>query len=92
VGGDPRGQAAAFGRFVAKIPAKRVPAAVTRIVSLYEAARRDGEPLLDYLKRVDPKLLAKELADLASLDAGNATEDDFVDYAETTEFRVIDEE
>ena len=91
VGGDPRGEAAAFGRFVAKIPAKRVPTAVERVVSLYEAGHTPGEPLLDYLKRVDVKWLAKELADLTSLDASNATEDDFVDYAETTEFRVLDE-
>lgn len=92
VGGDPSGEKAAFGRFVAKFPAKRVPAVVERVVAAYEAERGEGEPILAYLKRVDPKALAKSLADLSHLDESNATDDDFVDYAETTAFSAVEDD
>jgi len=91
VGGDPRGEKAAFGRFVAKFPAKRVPAVVERLVASYEAERVGDEPILDYLKRVDVKALAKSFADLSLLDETNATEDDFIDFAETTPFSAEDD-
>ncbi len=92
VGGDPRGEKAAFGRFVAKFPAKRVPKVVERLVALYESERKPEEPILDYLKRVDVKALAKSFADLSLLDETNATDEDFVDFAETEAFSAVEDE
>ncbi len=92
VGGDPRGEKAAFGRFVTKIPARRVPATVERLVDYYEAERAEGEAILEWLKRQDTKVLAKRLSDLSTLDASNATPEDFVDFAETDPFSAVDED
>ena len=92
VGGDPRGDKAAFGRFVAKFPAKRVPRVVERVVGIYEAERHPDEAIVDYLKRADVKVLAKALSDLSHLDESTATADDFVDYAETEAFSSVEDE
>ncbi len=51
VGGEVSEGAARFGKLVAEIPAKNVPAAVLRIIDLYRARRTENERFLDWVKR-----------------------------------------
>jgi len=47
-----------------RMPAKRAPEAVERMVKLYERNRRDGEPFNDYFDRAGSEVFEQELADL----------------------------
>ena len=78
-GGDPA--LGRFGRVVAKIPARRIPAVVERLIETYERARREEEPMNDWLARTDAKELGAAVADLNVVD-----DEDFVDLGETTAF------
>ena len=54
LGGGAGQEAASFGRLTAKIPARRVPEAVDRMLRLYEEERTTGETAPAFFLRVDP--------------------------------------
>jgi sulfite reductase (NADPH) hemoprotein beta-component len=86
VGGGVDAGGAAFGRIAAKIPARRAPDAVERLVRLYQAEHHDGERLFDFLRRADLARVKRALADLEHLSEAEARPDDFIDLAEDTAF------
>ena len=51
-------------RVVSKIPSKRVPQAVERILGLYQSQRQDNEPFYAFVDRVGLKPIEEALADL----------------------------
>src|SRR6185503_13331449 len=81
-GGGADADGAAFGRIVAKIPARRCPEAVERLVALYKAERHAGEALAAYMRRADLVRLKAALSDLESLTEDTANAADFIDLAE----------
>jgi sulfite reductase beta subunit-like hemoprotein len=86
VGGGADGDGASFGKVAAKIPARRAPEAVERLVALYQAERRDGERLADFFRRADLARVKERLADLEHLTAADAQPEDYIDLAEDHEF------
>jgi len=86
VGGEVGLDGARFGRLAAKIPARRGPEALERLLALYTREKTDGESATAFFGRVDVKRVKETLADLERLDAADATPDDFVDLGETHEF------
>ena len=86
VGGGADGEGAAFGRVAAKIPARRAPQAVERLVDLYRIERRDGERLADFFRRADIARVKSALADLEQLTDADALPEDFIDLAEDHAF------
>ncbi|HET7695353.1 MAG TPA: nitrite/sulfite reductase [Vicinamibacterales bacterium] len=86
VGGGVDASGAVFGRIAAKIPARRAPQAVDRLVALYQADHRDGERLFDFLRRADLARVKGALADLESLTEAEARPEDFIDLAEDKAF------
>jgi sulfite reductase beta subunit-like hemoprotein len=44
-----------YGTRVARIPSKRIPQAVRKIIDHYRANRREGEPFLDFVDRIGPR-------------------------------------
>ncbi len=86
VGGGADGEGASFGKVVAKIPARRGPEAVERLVELYQAERRAGERLADFFRRADVARVKGALADLERLTDADARPEDFIDLAEDHEF------
>ena len=86
VGGGVDAGGATFGRIAAKIPARRAPEAVDRLVGLYRAEHRDGERLFDFFRRADLARVKSALADLESLTEAEARPEDFIDLAEDKEF------
>jgi sulfite reductase beta subunit-like hemoprotein len=88
IGGGHLPDRARFARLVAKLPARRVPAAVERLIDLYVAERADGEAPNDYFARVEPEKVKATLADLERMTGEDATADDFIDLGETRAFEV----
>ncbi len=87
IGGGVTADGATFGRLVAKIPARRAPAALDRLVDLYVAERRADESASEFFTRVELATVKRLLADLEPLTVETAHEDDFIDLAETEVFR-----
>ena len=86
VGGGVHDRGASFGRLAAKIPARRAPQAVERLIDLYAAGRQPGETATAYFGRVDLDTVKRRLADLETLRPGDAVPADFIDLGEATEF------
>ncbi|HET8540339.1 MAG TPA: nitrite/sulfite reductase [Anaeromyxobacter sp.] len=87
VGGGLGAGGARFGRLAAKIPARRVPEALERLVALYRAERGEGEDAPSFFARVDPARARAALADLAELAPEAVRPEDLVDLGESAEFR-----
>ncbi|HEX6463519.1 MAG TPA: nitrite/sulfite reductase [Vicinamibacterales bacterium] len=89
VGGSADGDSASFGRVAAKIPARRAPEAVERLIDLYRAERHDGERLADFFRRTDVARVKTVLADLERLTEADAQPEDYVDLAEDQAFAPV---
>ena len=86
IGGGTDGEAASFGRVVAKLPARRITTALERLLKLCAAERQPNESSRAFFRRVDPTRIKLLLADLDRMTAESATPDDYIDLAETTQF------
>jgi len=86
VGGGATDTGAAFARLAAKIPARRIPEAVERLIALYARDRAPGESATDFFARVELGAVKIELADLARLSAEELQEADYIDLGEASEF------
>ena len=87
VGGGIDADRTTFGRLAAKVPARRAPQALERLVRLYAAEKAEGETPLAFFRRLESARVKTLLADLETLTAATATADDYIDLAETTAFR-----
>ena len=86
LGGGVGPEGAAFGRLTAKVPARRVPEAIDRLVGLYERERRPEETATAFFARVNQVVAAAALADLQSLSLADARPEDFIDPGEDRAF------
>jgi sulfite reductase beta subunit-like hemoprotein len=86
VGGGAVEGGAAFGRLAAKIPARRLPDAVERLIGLYGRERRPEESAQAFFARADLDVVKATLADLERLQPGDAVPADFIDLGEDGEF------
>jgi sulfite reductase beta subunit-like hemoprotein len=86
VGGGTTEYGASFARTAAKIPARRLPETVERLIAFYQRERQPGESAPEFFQRVDLALVTRELDDLQRMTAADAVPTDFVDLAETAEF------
>jgi sulfite reductase (NADPH) hemoprotein beta-component len=87
VGGGVDEKAARFGRLAAKVPARRVPEVLDRLVALYELDRQHGESATAFFGRVDLPKVKGALADLEQMSENTADAQDYIDLGEDTEFR-----
>jgi sulfite reductase (ferredoxin) len=81
-GVDERG--ARIGEIVMRIPAKRIPIALDRLVARYREERAAGELFVRWVERVDRAALKGALADLALSDA--PTPEELLDWDQETRF------
>jgi sulfite reductase (NADPH) hemoprotein beta-component len=86
LGGGVDGEAASFGRIAAKIPARRIPETVNRLLGLYRDERLEGEPAVQFFRRLDPAKVKSTLADLETMTPDDAVPADFIDLGETQAF------
>jgi sulfite reductase (NADPH) hemoprotein beta-component len=89
VGGGATEEGAAFARLAAKIPARRIPDVVERLIAMYARDREAGEGAASFFGRVELERIRVELADLERLAPGDAAADDFVDLGESEEFAPV---
>jgi sulfite reductase (NADPH) hemoprotein beta-component len=92
LGGGVDEAGATFGRLAAKVPARRVPQVVERLVTLYTTERTGTETALGFFRRVDVSRVKALLTDLETLADEAAVAADFVDLGEDTEFKVETQE
>jgi sulfite reductase (NADPH) hemoprotein beta-component len=86
VGGSVENSGASFGRIAAKVPARRMPAVVDRLLDLYQSARTPDESATAFFRRVEVSTVKAALSELEKLDAKDAVDEDFIDLGETTAF------
>ena len=89
VGGGVGADGAAFARLAAKIPARRIPTAVERLIALYTRERAADESAPSYFARVDLDTIKRTLADLERLTTDEAEPADFVDLGEVSAFNPL---
>jgi sulfite reductase (NADPH) hemoprotein beta-component len=86
LGGGARDVGVAFGRLAGKVPARRVPEAVSRLVALFLAEREGGEGAGAFFARAFDR--AKEIvAGLEGLGVEDARPEDYVEPGAGEEFR-----
>ena len=83
VGGGPTADGVTFGRLAAKIPARRAPLAVERLIGLYQRDRQAGEHPTAFFQRVGLEDIKAVIADLEPLPPEAALPEDFIDLGET---------
>ncbi len=86
VGGGATERGASFARTAAKIPARRIPDAVERLMAMYQRERTPDESAPDFFQRVDLGQVTAVLADLQKVTEADTVPLDFVDLGETAEF------
>ncbi len=86
VGGVVNEGGASFARTAAKIPARRIPAALERLIGLYQAEHVGGKTATAFFGRIELPRVKQLLADLETMTSESAEQQDYVDLAEETEF------
>ena len=72
VGGAVNERGASFGRTAAKIPARRIPVALERLIALYQAERAGGETATAFFGRIELPRVKLLLADLETMTSESA--------------------
>jgi sulfite reductase beta subunit-like hemoprotein len=87
LGGAVTDDGARFGRIAAKVPARRIPQVIERLIRLYTEDRRSGEDATTFFGRVELARAKERLKGLEEITPANATNEDYVDLGETQEFK-----
>ncbi len=82
VGGGVDNRGASFGKLAAKIPARRIPEAVERLVDFFDREKAKDESASAFFQRVPLDSVKAVLADLERLATEEASEADFIDLGE----------
>ncbi len=86
VGGRTTEGQAVFGKRLLRVPARRAPEAVKRLMQLYEQQRQADEPFAAFVDRIGLEILQRALADLADVSSAATQPELFVDLGETDPF------
>jgi sulfite reductase (NADPH) hemoprotein beta-component len=86
IGGGTTIAGASFARTAAKIPARRIPDALERLIALYQREKQGDESAPEFFQRLDLARASAELQDLQRFTEADAVPVDFVDLAETAAF------
>ena len=89
VGGATKANGASFARLAAKVPARRIPEVVARLIDLYKKEKNPGESADDFFARVDVDRVRRGLVPLERMTAADATDDDYIDLAESGQFAPV---
>src|SRR5262249_16354509 len=86
VGGGAHDRGASFARRAAKVPERRIPEVVERLIVLYPRDRTPDESATAFFGRVELDVVKQTLADLERLQPGDALPADFIDLGEAADF------
>ena len=90
LGGGIDAEGARFGRLVGKVPARRVPEAIERLVAHWRTNRSESETQRQFFRRLEVREAAALIADLTEITLETAQPEDFVDPGSTTAFEVVE--
>jgi len=88
LGGGVDDEGAHFGRTAARVPARRVPEAVERLIALYSAEKMVAEGPAAFFRRLSPERAKALLGDLEEAREEDLRPEDFVDLGEDHAFAV----
>jgi sulfite reductase beta subunit-like hemoprotein len=88
IGGGVDENGAQFGRLVAKIPARRIPEAIDRLIALYEKSHTPGEIPRTFFQRLSVDEAKALLLDLGEMTEAQARPEDFMDLGSNVAFVV----
>ena len=89
LGGGIDGEGATFGRQVVKVPARRVPAAVVRLLELYRKERSEGEARWPTSGASRPRSVKKRRGRPGRVRRGDgARPEDWLDHGDDAPFKV----
>ena len=83
VGGGPTATGVSFAKLAAKVPARRAPEVLERLIAFYRRAGEAGETPTAFFQRVGLADIKAEIADLEHLSIETAVPEDFIDLGET---------
>jgi len=86
LGGRAAGEDTTLGTPVVLIPARNVPAAVERLIALFQAGRQDGEAFLAWIDRIGPRSLKNAFEDLLTLPPPEKSPEAYRDWGQETAF------
>ncbi|MEE8346453.1 MAG: nitrite/sulfite reductase, partial [Dehalococcoidia bacterium] len=78
-----------YGTRVTRVPAKRMPQAVAKIIRTYQDERQEAEPFLDFIDRVGPKYFDPLLKELKEVGPISQNIDVYMDWGKEELFQVI---
>jgi sulfite reductase beta subunit-like hemoprotein len=78
-----------YGSRVARVPAKRIPQAVAKIIRTYQEERKGGESFLEYVDRVGPKYFDPLLAEFKEVGSVSEDIDVYMDWGREELFKVV---
>jgi sulfite reductase beta subunit-like hemoprotein len=80
---------AKFGTYVVKLPARKAPEAIVRLVSRFVREQQQGETFADWVERLTPETLKQDLADFDYLPPKSEAPEYYEDWGFTEPFKVI---
>jgi sulfite reductase beta subunit-like hemoprotein len=86
IGGGLNSGKQSFAKAIGKVPAQRVPEAVSRILQIFLSERREHENFWAYLERVGARSFRDKIKDLTEVRSGDVDENLFVDLGEKVSF------
>jgi sulfite reductase (NADPH) hemoprotein beta-component len=89
VGGGTGEHGATFGRLAAKVPVRRIPDVVERLIDFYAREKQTGESATEFFARVELDEVKQVLQPLERFTAADAVPEDYVDLAEAGEFAPV---
>ena len=78
-----------YGARVARVPAKRMPQAVAKIIRTYQEERQGGESFLEYIDRVGPKYFDPLLNEFKGVGPISEDIDVYMDWGKEELFQVV---
>ena len=78
-----------YGARVARVPAKRIPQAVAKIIRTYQEEREGGESFLQYIDRVGPKYFDPLLNEFKEVGPISQEIDVYMDWGKEELFQVV---
>ncbi len=86
LGGNPKEGNATFGQLMLKIPTKRGPQVVKKILELYRAERKNEELFSDFVQRIGKDQIKQELAEFTLVSSYDSSPDDYHDWGQKEQF------
>lgn len=88
LGGHIDAEGSAYGKHFIRVPAKKIPAVVGKLLDIYKSQKKDGEKFREFVKRTGLDVLKKELEPLTELPESPDSEF-YADWGHEGEFKVV---